>query len=124
MHWQKHKQGANIIVALPREGKFDAHALCCCAIVFWIRPSRCISPRFLGSLPPSIDEMLFAGFAALPPCRDGGNARLRSEAPGFTWKPVLEGYLNVSVNCGAKACFWRSHGSIIFARPTRLSQPI
>jgi 4-hydroxy-3-polyprenylbenzoate decarboxylase len=89
MHWQKHKQGAEHYRRLATKGK---HTRMPIAVAIGGDPATIFSA--ILPLPPSIDEMMFAGFLRGKPVEMVGCETSDLEVPANA-EIVLEGYLNL-----------------------------
>jgi 4-hydroxy-3-polyprenylbenzoate decarboxylase len=89
MHWQKHKQGADHYRRLAAEGK---QARMPVAVAIGSDPATIFAS--ILPLPPSIDEMLFAGFLRGKPVEMVKCKSCDIEVPANA-EIVLEGYLNL-----------------------------
>ncbi len=89
MHWQKHKQGAEHYRRLAAEGKSTRMPV---AVAIGSDPATLYSA--ILPLPPSIDEMLFAGFLRGSPVEMVKCETSDLEVPANS-EIVLEGYLNL-----------------------------
>jgi 4-hydroxy-3-polyprenylbenzoate decarboxylase len=89
MHWQKHKQGADHYRHLAAEGKSTRMPV---AVAIGSDPATTYSA--ILPLPPSIDEMLFAGFLRGSPVEMVKCETSDLEVPANS-EIVLEGYLNL-----------------------------
>src|SRR5438270_1559515 len=89
MHWQKHKQGAEHYRRLAAEGKSTRMPV---AVGIGSDPATMYSS--ILPLPPSIDEMLFAGFLRGKPVEMVKCETSDLEVPANA-EIVLEGYLNL-----------------------------
>ncbi|MFL6414930.1 MAG: menaquinone biosynthesis decarboxylase [Bryobacteraceae bacterium] len=89
MHWQKHKQGAEHYRRLAAEGKVTRMPV---AVAIGSDPATMYSA--ILPLPPSIDEMLFAGFLRGSPVEMVKCETSDLEVPANS-EIVLEGYLNL-----------------------------
>jgi 4-hydroxy-3-polyprenylbenzoate decarboxylase len=89
MHWQKHKQGADHYRRLAAEGKETRMPL---AVTLGCDPVTLYSS--ILPLPPSIDEMLFAGFMRGSPVELVKCETNEIEVPANS-EIVLEGYVNL-----------------------------
>jgi 4-hydroxy-3-polyprenylbenzoate decarboxylase len=89
MHWQKHKQGAEHYRRLAAEGKNTRMPV---AVAIGSDPATLYSA--ILPLPPSIDEMLFAGFLRGKPVEMVKCETCDIEVPANS-EIVLEGYLNL-----------------------------
>ncbi|MFL6452241.1 MAG: menaquinone biosynthesis decarboxylase [Bryobacteraceae bacterium] len=89
MHWQKHKQGAEHYRRLAAEGKSTRMPV---AVAIGSDPATLYSA--ILPLPPSIDEMLFAGFLRGRPVEMVKCETSDLEVPANS-EIVLEGYLNL-----------------------------
>jgi 4-hydroxy-3-polyprenylbenzoate decarboxylase len=89
MHWQKHKQGAEHYRRLAAEGKQTRMPV---AVAIGSDPATIFSAVL--PLPPSIDEMLFAGFLRGKPVEMVKCETSDLEVPANS-EIVLEGYLNL-----------------------------
>ena len=89
MHWQKHKQGADHYRRLAAEGKATRMPV---AVAIGSDPATMYSA--ILPLPPSIDEMLFAGFLRGGPVEMVKCETSDLEVPANS-EIVLEGYLNL-----------------------------
>ena len=89
MHWQKHKQGAEHYRRLAAEGKVTRMPV---AVAIGSDPVTMYSA--ILPLPPSIDEMLFAGFLRGKPVEMVKCETCDIEVPANS-EIVLEGYLNL-----------------------------
>ena len=89
MHWQKHKQGADHYRRLAGEGKQTRMEV---AVAIGSDPATLFSA--ILPLPPSIDEMLFAGFLRGKPVEMVKCETCDVEVPANS-EIVLEGYLNL-----------------------------
>jgi 4-hydroxy-3-polyprenylbenzoate decarboxylase len=89
MHWQKHKQGAEHYRRLAAEGKATRMPV---AVAIGSDPATMYSA--ILPLPPSIDEMLFAGFLRGSPVEMVKCETSDLEVPANS-EIVLEGYLNL-----------------------------
>jgi 4-hydroxy-3-polyprenylbenzoate decarboxylase len=89
MHWQKHKQGAEHYRRLAAEGKLTRMPV---AVAIGSDPATLYSA--ILPLPPSIDEMLFAGFLRGSPVEMVKCETSDLEVPANS-EIVLEGYLNL-----------------------------
>jgi 4-hydroxy-3-polyprenylbenzoate decarboxylase len=89
MHWQKHKQGAEHYRRLAAEGKATRMPV---AVAIGSDPATMYSA--ILPLPPSIDEMLFAGFLRGSPVEMVKCETSDLEVPANS-EVVLEGYLNL-----------------------------
>ncbi len=89
MHWQKHKQGAEHYRRLVAEGKDTRMPV---AVAIGSDPATLYSA--ILPLPPSIDEMLFAGFLRGKPVEMVRCETCDIEVPANS-EIVLEGYLNL-----------------------------
>jgi 4-hydroxy-3-polyprenylbenzoate decarboxylase len=89
MHWQKHKQGADHYRRLAAEGKQTRMPI---AVAIGSDPATLFSA--ILPLPPSIDEMLFAGFLRGKPVEMVKCETCDIEVPANA-EIVLEGYLNL-----------------------------
>jgi 4-hydroxy-3-polyprenylbenzoate decarboxylase len=88
MHWQKHKQGADHYRRLSAEGQARMPV----AVAIGADPATIFSS--ILPLPPSIDEMLFAGFLRGRPVEMVQCKTCDIEVPANA-EIVLEGYLNL-----------------------------
>jgi len=89
MHWQKHKQGAEHYRRLAAEGKATRMPV---AVAIGSDPATMYSA--ILPLPPSVDEMLFAGFLRGSPVEMVRCETSDLEVPANS-EIVLEGYLNL-----------------------------
>src|SRR5947208_1470060 len=89
MHWQRHKQGAEHYRRLAAEGKQVRMPV---AVAIGSDPATMYSA--ILPLPPSIDEMLFAGFLRGKPVEMVKCETSDLEVPANA-EIVLEGYLNL-----------------------------
>jgi 4-hydroxy-3-polyprenylbenzoate decarboxylase len=89
MHWQKHKQGAEHYRRLAAEGKETRMPV---AVAIGADPATIFSAVL--PLPPSIDEMMFAGFLRRQPVEMVRCETCDLEVPAHS-EIVLEGYLNL-----------------------------
>jgi 4-hydroxy-3-polyprenylbenzoate decarboxylase len=89
MHWQRHKQGADHYRRLAAEGKVTRMPI---AVTLGCDPITLYSS--ILPLPPSIDEMLFAGFMRGEPVELVKCETNDIEVPANS-EIVLEGYLNL-----------------------------
>jgi 4-hydroxy-3-polyprenylbenzoate decarboxylase len=89
MHWQKHKQGADHYRRLAAEGK---QARMNIAVAIGADPAAILGA--ILPLPPSIDEMLFAGFLRGKPVEMVKCETSDIDVPANA-EIVLEGYLNL-----------------------------
>ncbi|HMF75443.1 MAG TPA: menaquinone biosynthesis decarboxylase [Bryobacteraceae bacterium] len=89
MHWQKHKQGADHYRRLAAEGKQTRMPV---AVAIGADPATLFSS--ILPLPPSIDEMLFAGFLRGKAVEMVKCETCDIEVPANA-EIVLEGYLNL-----------------------------
>jgi 4-hydroxy-3-polyprenylbenzoate decarboxylase len=89
MHWQKHKQGADHYRRLAAEGKEASMPI---AVALGCDPVTLYSS--ILPLPPSIDEMLFAGFMRGAPVELVKCETCDIEVPANS-EIVLEGYVNL-----------------------------
>jgi 4-hydroxy-3-polyprenylbenzoate decarboxylase len=89
MHWQKHKQGADHYRRLAAEGKQTRMPI---AVTLGCDPVTLYSS--ILPLPPSIDEMLFAGFMRGSPVELVKCETCDIEVPANS-EIVLEGYVNL-----------------------------
>ncbi len=89
MHWQKHKQGADHYRRLAAEGKETRMPV---AVAIGADPATIFSAVL--PLPPSIDEILFAGFLRRQPVEMVRCETSDLQVPAHA-EIVLEGYLNL-----------------------------
>lgn len=89
MHWQKHKQGADHYRRLAAEGKQTRMPV---AVAIGADPAAIFGA--ILPLPPSIDEMLFAGFLRGKPVEMVKCETSDLDVPANA-EIVLEGYLNL-----------------------------
>ncbi len=89
MHWQKHKQGADHYRRLAAEGKQTRMPI---AVAIGADPAAIFGA--ILPLPPSIDEMLFAGFLRGKPVEMVKCETSDIDVPANA-EIVLEGYLNL-----------------------------
>jgi 4-hydroxy-3-polyprenylbenzoate decarboxylase len=89
MHWQKHKQGADHYRRLAAEGKQSRMNI---AVAIGSDPAAILGA--ILPLPPSIDEMLFAGFLRGKPVEMVKCETSDIDVPANA-EIVLEGYLNL-----------------------------
>jgi 4-hydroxy-3-polyprenylbenzoate decarboxylase len=89
MHWQKHKQGADHYRRLAVEGKQMRMNI---AVAIGADPAAILGA--ILPLPPSIDEMLFAGFLRGKPIEMVKCETSEIDVPANA-EIVLEGYLNL-----------------------------
>jgi 4-hydroxy-3-polyprenylbenzoate decarboxylase len=89
MHWQKHKQGADHYRRLAAEGKQPRMPI---AVTLGCDPVTLYSS--ILPLPPSIDEMLFAGFMRGSPVELVKCETCDIEVPANS-EIVLEGYVDI-----------------------------
>ena len=89
MHWQKHKQGADHYRRLAAEGKQARMPI---AVAIGADPAAILGA--ILPLPPSIDEMLFAGFLRGKPVEMVKCETSEIDVPAQA-EIVLEGYLNL-----------------------------
>ncbi len=89
MHWQKHKQGADHYRRMAAEGKETRMPI---AVTLGCDPVTLYSS--ILPLPPSIDEMLFAGFMRGAPVELVKCETNEIEVPANA-EIVLEGYVNL-----------------------------
>ena len=89
MHWQKHKQGADHYRRLFAEGKQSRMPI---AVAIGADPAAIFGA--ILPLPPSIDEMLFAGFLRGKPVEMVKCETSEIDVPANA-EIVLEGYLNL-----------------------------
>jgi 4-hydroxy-3-polyprenylbenzoate decarboxylase len=89
MHWQKHKQGADHYRRLAAEGKQSRMNV---AVAIGADPAAIFGA--ILPLPPSIDEMLFAGFLRGQPVEMVKCETSDIDVPANA-EIVLEGYLNL-----------------------------